>query len=140
MALYAVAITPLIRHLNQEYPDVTQSWYADDDGAAANMEDLHHYWEELERRGPQYGYNPNASKTVLLTKPQHLVNALRLFASTGIEIRTDGCQYLGGAIGVNTFCEALMSAQRLNGVRTSPLLPIWPKLSHTLHTPPSRRA
>ena len=111
MASYAVAITPLIRHLNQECPDVTQSWYADDDGAAANMEDLHRYWEELERCGPQYGYHPNASKTVLLTKPQHLANAQHLFASTGIEIRTDGCQYLGGAIGVNTFCEAFISAQ-----------------------------
>ena len=45
----------------------------------------------------------NAAKTVLLTKPEHSEEAHRLFSSTGIDIRSNGCRYLGGAIGERVF-------------------------------------
>ena len=43
MALYAVAITPLIRRLQKSNPIVTQEWYADDDAAARTLPRLRKY-------------------------------------------------------------------------------------------------
>ena len=71
MAIYAVAITPLIKKLCQECPSTTHCWYADDDGAANDLVSLLNYWDELAQVGPGFGYFPNASKTLLLTKPEH---------------------------------------------------------------------
>ena len=34
MAMYAIAVTPLINHLHQLQPDISQVWYADDATAA----------------------------------------------------------------------------------------------------------
>ena len=44
MAIYAVAITPLIEQLAQSCPSVTQCWYADDDGAGDDLAGLRQYW------------------------------------------------------------------------------------------------
>ena len=51
---------------------------------------LRKYWDELTRAEPGYGYNPNASKTVLVTKPEQSKEADRLFADTGVVVRVDG--------------------------------------------------
>ena len=40
MAMYAIAITPLINHLHQFQPDISQVWYADDATAAGQLEPL----------------------------------------------------------------------------------------------------
>ena len=110
MAIYAEAVTPLIRHLQQACPSTTQCWYADDDGAGDNLRTLRQYWDELARVGPDYGYFPNARKTVLLAKPQYREEAQRRFADTGITIRSEGCRYLGGALGEEEFCRGFMMA------------------------------
>ena len=47
---------------------------------------------------------------MLLTKIEHQEEASRLFADTGISIRTDGCRYLGGAIGERQFCHSFVTA------------------------------
>ena len=47
MAIYAAAITPLIKSLGQACPSTTQCWYADDDGAADTLRTLRKYWDEL---------------------------------------------------------------------------------------------
>ena len=43
MAIYAVAITPLIRQLQDTCPSITQCWYADDDMAADYAQTLRRY-------------------------------------------------------------------------------------------------
>ena len=53
--------------------------------------------------GPDYGYYPNAEKTALVTKEQHLSEAEHLFNDTGIEITAAGHRYLGGALGSKAF-------------------------------------
>ena len=104
MAIYAAAITPLIKSLGEACPSTTQCWYADDDGAADNLRTLRKYWDELLTLGPGYGYYPNAIKTILLTRPELHTEADHLFSGTGVTIRSDGCRYLGGGIGTAAFC------------------------------------
>ena len=52
------------------------------------------YWGRLLCLGPDYGYHPNAQKTALVTKEQHLSKAERLFHDTGLEITAAGHRYL----------------------------------------------
>ena len=103
MAIYAVAITPLIRQLQDTCPSITQCWYADDDMAADYLQTLRRYWDELVTSGPGFGYFPNASKTKLLVKPEYRSEANRLFSDTGVTVIEDGSGYLGGAVGQKSF-------------------------------------
>ena len=64
----------------------------------------------MTRAGPGYGHNPNATKTVLVTKLEHGEEAGRLFADTGVVVRVDGSKYLGGALGDEKFRRALVAA------------------------------
>ena len=79
MAMYAIAVTPLINHLHQLQPDISQVWYADDATAAGQLEPLLQWWKLVSSMGPRYGYFPNAIKTYLIVKPQCLDSATALF-------------------------------------------------------------
>jgi len=103
MGIYAVAVTPLIQRLARDCPEVTQSWYADDDSAAGRVRRLLQYWENIKEYGPRYGYYPNSRKTILLVKEAFLEEATELFRETGIEITVTGTRYLGGALGTDAF-------------------------------------
>ena len=111
MAIYAVAVTPLIRRLGQACPSVVQSWYADDDSAADTLASLRHYWDTVKEVGPGYGYYPNPTKTVLVTKPEHFSTAQEIFQHTGVAIKSDGARYLGGALGSVQYREACVTAR-----------------------------
>ena len=99
MALYAVAIAPMIQRLQEACPTVLQSWYADDDSVGDTLESLAQYWKRLLQIGPAYGYFPNANKTILVTKAEHLQRAKDLFGDTGMAITSEGSRYLGGHLG-----------------------------------------
>ena len=102
MAMFALAVLPLIDSLN---PEVNQCWYADDASAGGELQDLKSWWDRLSQLGPQYGYFPNPGKTWLIVKEQHHVTAQDAFGDTGISITTEGKQYLGAAIGSADFSE-----------------------------------
>ena len=57
----------------------------------------------MEKFGPLYGYFPNASKTHILTKPEHMDRAREIFQGTGVTISAQGKRYLGGAMGTIFF-------------------------------------
>ena len=78
MAMYAIAITPLINHLRRTQPDILQIWFADDATAAGQLAPLLQWWKLLLSQSPLYGYNPNAIKTYLIVKPQFLDSATTL--------------------------------------------------------------
>ena len=61
MAMYAVAITPLIYRLTEK--KLKQVWFADDASAAGKLAGLKSWWNNMTRIGPEYGYFPNSSKT-----------------------------------------------------------------------------
>ena len=52
MAMYALAITPLIRRLRRKDPDVKQVWFADDSTAAGRLQTLKSWWQHLADEGP----------------------------------------------------------------------------------------
>ena len=70
MAMYAIAITPLIHHLENE--QIKQIWYADDATASGNLSHLRTWWDTISTTGPDFGYYPNASKTWLIVKEGYL--------------------------------------------------------------------
>ena len=65
MAMYAIAIMPLISKLKERCPNVKQAWYADDATGASTYSNLRSWWDKLIRLGPLFGYHPNSSKTYL---------------------------------------------------------------------------
>ena len=70
MAMYAIATTPFIHHLNQE--GTKQVWFADDATAGGSLKNLKAWWDQISELGPGFGYHPNAVKTWLVTKESHL--------------------------------------------------------------------
>jgi len=105
MAMYALAITPLIDHLRASCPEVHQAWYADDATGASTCRGLRQWWNELAVCGPSFGYYPNASKTYLVVKEEHEESAKGIFTDTDVHITTHGKRHLGAALGSKTFTE-----------------------------------
>ena len=58
---------------------------------------------KLNEFGPSFGYYPNAGKTWLVTKEEYLQVAQELFAAHRINLTTSSHQYLGSAIGDESF-------------------------------------
>ena len=57
----------------------------DDTTAVGSLSSLLQWWEHLSCDVPDFGYFPNASKTVLIVKPEHLTAAKSIFAGTNIK-------------------------------------------------------
>ena len=109
MALYALAISPLIDQLRARCPAVHQAWYADDATGASTCRKLRQWWNELSTSGPSFGYYPNASKTYLVVKETHEASAKQTFAGTDVHITTHGKRHLGAALGSKSFTEEYVS-------------------------------
>ena len=105
MAMYALAVSPLILQLRSRCPHVKQVWFADDATGASTCENLKSWWVTLSSLGDAFGYHPNASKTYLVVKPEHESKARQLFADTGVQITIQGKRHLGAAIGSKSFTE-----------------------------------
>ena len=103
MAMYAIAITPLIHRLEDRA--TKQVWFADDATAGGGLNHLKAWWDRISAIGPDYGYYPNASKTWLIVKEANLEEATALFQGTGVSITVDGRRHLGAAIGTHSFVE-----------------------------------
>ena len=86
MAMYALAIRPLIDKLRDAEPSARQVWFADDATAAGRLATLHQWWQLVTMIGPDFGYYPNASKTHLVVKPELVNKAKRMFKNTDVWI------------------------------------------------------
>ena len=128
--MYALATVPLIHLLSNNSPDIKQAWYADDATGAGSCEKLRHWWDEIVRLGPAYGYHPNSSKTYLIVKEEHENKAKELFADTDVHITINGKRHLGAALGAKSFTEEYVSrkvGEWVNEIKT---------LSTMAHTQP----
>ena len=102
MAMYAIAVTPLIKDLEDK--SVKQVWYADDATACGKISNLKTWWDEITKKGLEYGYFPNAAKTWLVVKEEKLEEAHSIiFRGTNVSIASDGRKLLGAAIGTTRF-------------------------------------
>ena len=77
MAMYTVAITPLIKILEDD--ETKQVWFADDATAGGGLTDLKKWWDLIVKRGPAYGYCPNPTKTCLVVKDEYAARAEEVF-------------------------------------------------------------
>ena len=101
MAIYAVAITPLIRRVTQK--NAKHVWFADDAAGGGKLLGLKAWWDGLNKHGPKYGYFVNSSKTWLVVKGDHHTEAKKIFQDTGVNITKEGKRYLGAALGDGEF-------------------------------------
>ena len=112
MAMYALALVPLVREL---HPLCRQVWYADDATGCDNFVRMRAWFDALQNKGPKYGYFPKPSKCILVTKPERVEKGQMIFRGTGInlqvdgtkdtgvEINTTGTRHLGAAVGTSDF-------------------------------------
>ena len=108
MPMYAMATIPLINQLGT-ITDLKQVWYADDATAAGSLHSSRRWWNHLGSVGPAFGYLPNASKTWLVTKEEHLDRAKTPFQGTQVNITTHGHPHLGAALGSKDFIDQFVS-------------------------------
>ena len=105
LAMYALAITPLIKMLHDNVPTTKQVWYANDATGIGSCEHLREWWEYISTEGPKYGHFPNCSKTYLVVKPGMESKAMSVFAGPHVNITSEGHHHLGAVIGSRGFCE-----------------------------------
>ena len=103
MAMYAIGITPLIQQMMGHVNSTKQVWYADDCTTAGSIQDLSQWWLNLIESGPRFGYFPNASKSVLVVKPEHIDSARLQFRGQNFSIVTDEACVLGAPVGSSEF-------------------------------------
>ena len=117
MAMYALAIRPLIDKLREAEPNARQVWFADDATAAGRLATLRQWWQIVTTIGPDFGYNPNASKTHLVVKSKLIEEAKQIFENTDVQISTNGQRHLGAAIGTREFIKAYATQKIANWVK-----------------------
>ena len=113
MAIYTVAITPLVQRVNGS--GTKQVWFVDDAAGSCKLKKLRLWWEALAHHGPAFGYFVNGEKTWLVTKEQHLKDAQEIFHGTGVNITVEGQRHLGGALGHRCLCLHMWSSRLANG-------------------------
>jgi hypothetical protein len=118
MAMYAIALVPLLKHL---LPLCKQVWFADDATGCDKFAVMRAWFDALVESGPLYGYFPKPSKCILLTKPDRVELARKVFQGSGIDVQTEGSKdiakktdsgveiitsgtrHLGAAVGTDDF-------------------------------------
>ena len=65
MAMYAISLVPLLKHL---LPICKQVWFADDATGCDNFVSMRKWFDTLVEIGPLYGYYPKPSKCLLLSR------------------------------------------------------------------------
>jgi hypothetical protein len=74
-----IGILPMIRDLKQRHSELKQPWYADDAGALGSFDAIARMFTDLMKIGPDFGYYPNPSKSILITPTNKLANAEQHF-------------------------------------------------------------
>ena len=106
MPMYGIALLPLIELCKQDR--VLQKWYADDGNAAGKLKDLRILVKKLQEHGPAFGYN--VIKCNLITKPEKVDEAKKLFSGCEVEI-VEGHRVLGSVIGAEHTCAKFIAEQ-----------------------------
>ena len=103
MAMYALGLSVLQDLISYEKTNVKQVAYADDLSGAGRITDLKVWWNMVNEHGPIIGYTPNASKSVLIVKPDLYDQAVHTFAGSNVIITKKGQRHLGAVIGTQEF-------------------------------------
>ena len=101
IAIYGIALTPLLKYLVACYPerDPKMVAFADDLTSAWRLSKLRSWWKFLLDVGPKYGYLPKPSKTILIVKSEYEAKAAEIFDNTNIKITSSGQRHIRTVIG-----------------------------------------
>ncbi len=86
MVAYGLSTLPLICQLKTEFPKLQHAWYADDSAVAGSWMHIFHHFHCLHQLGSTYGYFPEATKSVLVASPSHLLAAQAFFSHLGVKV------------------------------------------------------
>ena len=104
MAMYAVAVTPLIQTFKSEEPSVKKCGLPMTPcTAGGKIEALRRWWQCSSAIGPPMGYCPHGSKTHLIVKPEFQEDANHIFEGTRIVVTIEGHEMLWPTVGSNSF-------------------------------------
>ncbi|XP_050739099.1 uncharacterized protein LOC127009782 [Eriocheir sinensis] len=103
MAMYALGLSVLQNEIAFAETRVKQVAYADDLSGAGKISDLKGWWDTVNTAGPEIGYIPNATKSVLIVKPEHYDHAAETFRGSGVTVTKDGQRHLGAVIGTEVY-------------------------------------
>lgn len=112
MIAYGLGILPLIKLLQKKHPSIYQPWYADDGSAAGSFQHIKNFFTDLQILGPQYGYFPETTKSILVVSEKNVDPATTFFSDLGFQVVT-GARFLGGYIG-NESGEATYISDKVN--------------------------
>jgi hypothetical protein len=93
MFAYGIGMLPLIRRLKAEFPTVEQPWYADDAGASGKFIEIRRFFRKLEEIGPDFGYFPEPSKSILVVRERNFEAAKIAFCDLGFKVTNKGSRY-----------------------------------------------
>ncbi|KAG0712671.1 hypothetical protein GWK47_017952 [Chionoecetes opilio] len=108
MAMYAIGLSMLQEEISYEKTQVKQVAYADDLTGAGKISELRKWWDLVKKNGPTIGYTPNATKSILIVKPEHYEIGMRLFRDSGVTVTKDGQRHLGAVVGTPEFKQKYM--------------------------------
>ena len=111
MAMYSIGMSVLQNKLNSLNPDIKEVAYADDMLGLGKLEKLKLWWDSVERLGPDFGFFPNASKSVLIVKPESFDLAKRIFEGTMVQVKDSGHRYLGAVLGSKQYEEQFVQGK-----------------------------
>ena len=84
MIAYGIGVLPLIRELRESHPRVTQPWSADDAGTGGTFQQVQAYFQDLQARGPAWGYYPEPTESILVVALGNFIWAKEHFRGLGI--------------------------------------------------------
>ena len=111
MAMFALAMVPLVNKLAEVCQSVYQIWFADDATATSTFPSLRQWWDTLSLWGPRFRYYPNPAKTPLVVREENEEEAEVAFKGTNIFISTRGSNHLRAALGTSDFVEEFVGAK-----------------------------
>ena len=111
MAMFSLAMVPLINQLQATAKSTMQVWFADDTSGVGVLKGLRQWWNAITSIGPSFGYHPNAAKTCLVIREVQREAVEQIFEDTCIAITTEGKNHLGATIGSPTFIEDFIASK-----------------------------
>ena len=100
MVAYALLLLPLIKQLKSEFQNTPSPWYADNGSVAGQLDNISKFFTRLCTLGPNYGYFPEESKSILVVRKKDAGLAEEFCKINKLNFTIEHRhRYLGGFVG-----------------------------------------
>ena len=80
MVVYGLGVLPLLKDLQEVFPDTHRPCYADCETSGRRFTRIHKFWDRLTAQGPVRGYFPDPTKSIFVTGTPNLRQAREYFS------------------------------------------------------------